>query len=134
MDKKKVIDEIRNYLAQELSELGKDLENATAEKAARIDEIKQLLVMYQFLPVRSYGEEDVVCPGALVELELNQRHAFYLIVPKGGGLVMRIDDQAIQVITPSSPLGEVILGRKVGDEAIVEAGGKLRKYKVVALH
>ena len=138
MEKKKVIAEIQNYLGQELSDLAQTLENPaslSAEKAqaiaARVDEIKQQLIMYKFLPVRPFTSEDVICPGGLVELQLNQMRAYYLIVPKGGGLVTRVEGQAVQVITPNSPLGEALLGKKVGDSAQVEIGGKTRDYKVV---
>jgi transcription elongation GreA/GreB family factor len=138
MEKKKVIAEIQNYLAQELSDLASSLDNpgkvkpeSMQEIVARVDEIKKQLVMYKFLPVRPFTTEDVICPGGLVELELNQMHAFYLIVPKGGGLVTRVDGKAVQVITPNSPLGEALLGKRVGDEAEVTVGGKSRFYKVV---
>jgi transcription elongation GreA/GreB family factor len=138
MEKKKVIAEIQNYLAHELSDLATALEKTdqlepqTAQDIAdRVDDIKKQLTMYKFLPVRPYTAEDVICPGGLVELEINQMHAFYLLVPAGGGLVTRVDGKAVQVITPNSPLGDALLGKKVGDEAEVTVGGKPRHYKVV---
>jgi transcription elongation GreA/GreB family factor len=138
MEKQKVISEIQNYLAQELADLASALEKAgqiapeaLEEIVVRVDDIKQQLLMYKFLPVRPFTSEDVICPGGLVELELNQMHAYYLIVPKGGGLVTRVEGKAVQVITPNSPLGEALLGKRVGDEAQIEVGGKTRLYKVV---
>lgn len=138
MDKKKVVGEIQNYLAQELSELASALENpnnlgpeAMEDVAIRVDDIKKQLLMYKFLPVRPFTSDDVICPGGLVELELNQMHAYYLIVPAGGGLVTRVEGKAVQVITPNSPLGEALMGKKVGDAADVQVGGKPRHYKVV---
>lgn len=138
MDKKKVVAEIQNYLAQELSDLAPALENPEKlqseqkqDLAARVDDIKRQLLMYKFLPVRPFTSEDVICPGGLVELEINQMHAYYLIVPAGGGLVTRVDGKAVQVITPNSPLGEALMGKKVGDAADVQVGGKPRHYKVV---
>jgi hypothetical protein len=77
-----------------------------------------------------------------VELELKPvdggqstagRRAFYFIVPSGGGLVMRVDGNPVQVITPNSPLGEVLMGRHAGDTVSVEAGGKPREYKIVSM-
>ena len=138
MDKKKVVAEIQNYLAQELSDLAPALESpekleseARGDLADRVDDIKKQLLMYKFLPVRPFTAEDVICPGGLVELEINQMRAYYLIVPAGGGLVTRVDGKAVQVITPNSPLGEALMGKKVGDAADVEVGGKPRHYKVV---
>lgn len=51
----------------------------------RLNEVRQKILLFRLLPIREYGEGDVVCPSALVELRLNGRISFYLVVPKGGG-------------------------------------------------
>jgi transcription elongation GreA/GreB family factor len=140
MDKRNVVREIQAYLNEELASLeslngAPSARPADAETQGRIRELRSQLTMYQFLPLREYGAEDVVCPASLVELELQPaaRRAFYFIVPSGGGLVMRIDEQPVQVITPNSPLGEVLMGRRVGESVSVEAGGKPREYRIVSM-
>lgn len=139
MDKRKVVQEIQNYLAEELASLLPLAEQADAgknelpeESAQRIREIQQQLTMYKFLPVREYGAEDVICPSALVELELTGRRAFYFIVPSGGGLIMKVDGNPVQVITPQSPLGGALMGRRAGDLVRVETQGAPRDYRVVS--
>lgn len=130
--KKKVIVEIKNFLIQELSELAHSADQT--ESAQRIAEIQRLLVQYQFLPVREYNDEDVICPAALVELELAQSRTFCFIVPQGGGLVMQVDGKPVQVVTPYSPLGEALLGKKVGQVVEVQMPGRpARVYRVVSL-
>lgn len=138
MDKRNVVREIQAYLGEELASLTSRSGVPSAlppddSMKARISEIQSQLTMYKFLPVREYGTEDVICPSSLVELELQGRRAFYFIVPNGGGLVMRIDESPVQVITPNSPLGEVLMGRQVGETVEVEAGGKTREYKIVSM-
>jgi transcription elongation GreA/GreB family factor len=138
VDKRNVVREIQAYLGEELASLTSQAGVPSAfapdeGTKARIAEIKSQLTMYKFLPVREYGKEDVICPSSLVELDLQGRRAFYLIVPTGGGLVMRIDESPVQVITPNSPLGEVLMGRQVGDTVTVEASGKPRVYKIVSM-
>jgi transcription elongation GreA/GreB family factor len=135
MDKRKVVDEIQTYLAGELASLLPAAEAGTldADGGERIREIRRQLTMYKFLPVREFGTEDVVCPASLVELELGERRAFYLIVPSGGGLVMRIEESPVQVITPQSPLGEALLGRRVGETVRVQGHGGERNYRIVSL-
>lgn len=131
MKKKEVIEQVQAYLAEELSQL---VNAASPEEVARAAEIQKQLVMYRFLPMREYGKDDVVCPSALVELELNGRRAFYFIVPQGGGLVTSVGGVPVQVITPQSPLGEVLLGKKAGEEVRVEtSGGGHRVYRIVSL-
>lgn len=130
MEKRHVIEQIQAYLANELAAIA---ESELDEDRARAGEIHRLLLMYRFMPVREFGAEDVICPSSLVELEFNGRHSFYLIVTQGGGLVTEVDGKPIQVITPQSPLGEALMGRKTGDGIEVRAGSGIRHYRVVSL-
>ena len=89
--------------------------------------------MYRFLPVRNYTAEDVIVPSALVELKLGSASAYYYVAPQGGGLVTRVDGKAVQAITPNSPLGEALLGKKVGDTLEVQTRSGTREYLVVSV-
>ncbi len=123
MDKQEVVSQIKEYLEEELKE-------ADQERSA---EIQGLLLMYRFLPTRKYTSEDVIIPSALVELQLGNTHAYYFVAPQGGGLVTRVQGQAVQVITPQSPLGEALLGKKVGDQINVRVRDSVREYKIVSI-
>lgn len=124
MDKRRVVEEITAFLNDELAEAG-------PERAA---EIRRLLQMYRFLPVREFGPDDVVCPSALVGLELQGGPTtHFLIVPSGGGLVTRIEGLPVQVITPQSPMGEALMGKKAGDQVVVEARTEKRCYRVLSV-
>lgn len=131
MDKLLVIQHIQSSLASELAELAS---SGDPTQGARVREIQSQLLMYQFLPKREYTDQDVVCPGALVGLEFNGQTAHYLIVPSGGGLVTRVEGYPVQVITPQSPIGGSVLGKKVGETAEVPMReGAPRRYRVVEL-
>jgi transcription elongation GreA/GreB family factor len=139
-NKRKVVEEIQAHLAEELKGLLPSAEKAESGEASmpegtasRIREIQQQLTMYRFLPMREYGADDVVVPSALVELELSGRRAFYLVVPSGGGLVMKIEGHPIQVVTPQSPLGNALLGKRLGDTVRVETAGAPREYVIVSM-
>lgn len=130
--KKKVIQEIKNHLAQELAELAEIPETPSSQQ--RILELQRLLLQYQFLPVPEYTSEDVICPASLVELELDGRRSFCFIVPQGGGMVMQIDGKPIQVVSPQSPLGEALLGKRVGQTVQIETSTRaVRIYSIVSL-
>lgn len=124
MDKAHVIDEIKNFLNEEMAE-SKDPE--------RIAEIKRLLLIYQMLPRREYSDDDHVIPSALVQLALGDHLTYCFVSPQGGGLVTRVDGQPVQVVTPYSPLGEAILGKKVGDQVKVDLRGGSREYRIVSI-
>ncbi len=127
MDKFKLIQVIEEHLQE-------DLADATREgNSARSAELERILAVYRFLPRRHYGADDVVIPSALVELELGATRAFYFVAPQGGGLITQLDGRAVQVITPQSPLGEALLGKKVGDQFQVEIRGSRRDYRVISI-
>jgi hypothetical protein len=55
-----------------------------------------------------------------------------LLSPWGGGQKLVVDDDAIAVVTPQSPLGAALVGKVAGDIVEVEAGGRVRELEVVA--
>ncbi len=121
LNKRDVIDWIRSHLEEELKD------NPGGEEAASL---KRALLMYRFLPIREFSGDDVVAPAGLVELEFSGRTSWVLLVPQHGGLVTRFENQPLQVLTPQSPLGEAMLGKRAGDSFVVEAGKTQREYRI----
>ncbi|MEK6580119.1 MAG: GreA/GreB family elongation factor, partial [Bdellovibrionota bacterium] len=66
-------------------------------------------------------------------LSCNGTLAFYFVVPQGGGLITRVDGKAVQIITPLSPIGEALMGKRVGDLMDVETRSGDRQYKVISI-
>ena len=124
MDKQRVVERLVEYLTEELA-----LE--TSEDRKR--EIRSQILMYRFLPKREYSKDDVVVPSALVSLKTGSVEAFYFVVPQGGGLVTEVDGKPLQVITPHSPLGEKLLGKKMGDAVRVELRNGTREYQILTI-
>jgi hypothetical protein len=83
-----------------------------------------------FLPKREYGPGDVVIPSALIEVEYEERQLLILMVPNHGGLISHFGGKPVQVLTPQSPLGDALLGKKIGDLVQVTVGGKERSYRI----
>ena len=72
------------------------------------------------LPARDFGPEDPIDLGAVVTLEGPDGAATYFIGPSAGGTEIVHQRQAILVITPQSPLGRQLIGRRQGET--VEVG------------
>ena len=66
-------------------------------------------------------------------MELNAVRAFYFIAPRGGGLVTSVDGLPVQVITPQSPIGEAVLGRRAGETVRIELRDGVREYRIVGM-
>ena len=71
--------------------------------------------------------------GALVELETGGEHSFYFIGPRAGGTEVVYDKKEIFVITPQSPLGEQLLGKKQGDQPQLTLGGTKQTTRIVSV-
>lgn len=100
-------------------------------QAKRISEIEELLVIYKHIAIKNFGPDNKINATALVELEMNGKHSFFFIMPKGGGVSVQFEGKTIQVITPATPVGEALQDLKEGDEVVVETNGQQREYEII---
>ena len=96
-------------------------------------EIEVAIAEFEKLPVKKFGAEDVIAIGALVELENGGENLFYFIGPRAGGTEVLHDKREILVITPQSPLGEQLLGKKSGDCPQLTLGGTRKAAKIISV-
>ena len=106
-----------SYLARGQSKQAAELEAAIAE--------------FEKLSVRNFGAGEPIDLGALVELEHGGENLFYFIGPRAGGTEVLHDKKEILVITPQSPLGEQLMGKKSGQEPQLTFGGAKQAAKIL---
>jgi len=96
--------------------------------AERVETMRDGLRSLQLLRVRDFGDGDFAAPGALVTLTTDEGQvSLYLLAPFGGGEKMVVAGRQILVLTPRSPLGAAISGKRVGDTVVAELpAGTLR--------
>ena len=70
---------------------------------------------------------------ALVELDADGTHSTYFIGPKSGGLEIKLRRKEIMVMTPQSPLGQNLIGRKAVQRWAAKLGGSTVKYHIVSV-
>jgi transcription elongation GreA/GreB family factor len=79
----------------------------------------------------SLAPTDVARAGALVEVEDEDgRRLSYFLAPEGGGTRL---EGGVQVVTPPSPLGEALVGKRAGDEVELMLGGKSRVLSLLSV-
>jgi hypothetical protein len=101
-----------------------------AGQAVRVEELDRTIVEFEsFLagtsPRSTIAVGDLVsyaCEGAIT-------HAF--LAKNGGGTKLTLDGVTIQVISPTSPLGDELIGRKAGEEFELELRGSVRDYRIL---
>ena len=79
---------------------------------------------------RKFGPEEAIDLGAVVELEGDGAPALYFIGPRAGGTEIVHQRRPIVVMTPQSPLGSQLVGRKQGDRLVIEIGRSRASYLV----
>lgn len=103
-------------------------------QSRRAGELEQLLNTFRFVDIKEFSSDDVIASTALIELEAEDgTRSLYLMMPLGGGLSVKWNGKTVQVVTPSSPLGETLLKKKVGDQVSIDIKGKTKDYDIVAI-
>ena len=102
-------------------------------QSLRVEQCAVDLIAFKEINVNAL--DTVVKVGALVLLideQDNERWLFF--GPAAGGLKVLFEGKRIVVVTASSPLGQAIVGKQVGQEVSVNIAGKLITYEIVEIH
>jgi len=102
-------------------------------QARQAKEILDSIALYEALTVRDFAPGEPIDLTALVELDADGIRSAYFIGPKNGGLEIEHQRKEIMVITPQSPLGQNLMGRKSGQRWTVKIGGSTVKYHIVSV-
>ena len=102
-------------------------------QARQAKEILDSIKAYEALATRDFAPGEPIELTALVELDADGTHSTYFIGPKSGGLEINHRRKEIMVITPQSPLGQNLMGRKAGQRWAAKLGGSTVKYHVVSV-
>ncbi|MER2298251.1 MAG: GreA/GreB family elongation factor [Pseudomonas sp.] len=106
-----------NIAENKYDTLGLEASYLATGQARRTAEIRQALLTYQQLLLRDYDDSLGVQVSNLVTLEDEQGEQRLLFLgPEAAGLKIGEGDEQVTVITPRSPLGQQLLGKKVEDE------------------
>ncbi len=89
---------------------------------------------FEALPVRAFGPQDVADLGALVEVDRRGMRALYFIGPGAGGTEINLENQEVLVLTPASPLGRQLMGRRQGDHVKIPLAGAQEEFRVTAVN
>lgn len=110
----------------EASYLARGQSRQAAELALAIEQ-------FQKLQIRNFTEADAIDVGALVELKTKGERSFYFIGPRAGGTEISHAKKEILVITPSSPLGQQLAGKKEGDQLELQIGPMRNIYRIASV-
>jgi len=102
-------------------------------QARQVREILESIKVYGSLSVKEFGAADPIDLCALVELETGGEVGTYFMGPRSGGLEVDYKGAEIMVITPQSPLGQQLMGKKAGQRWTTNFNGSRMNYRIVSV-
>ena len=102
-------------------------------QSRQLAEAEKALQQFESLTVRKFGPSEPIDLTALIELEGKKEHAFYFLAPQAGGTEIVCNGQEVLVITPQSPLGQQLMGKRKGDRLQLAIAGQRNQYRVVSV-
>jgi transcription elongation GreA/GreB family factor len=104
-----------------------------SSQARKATETEEALALYQSLQPAKFTDQSPIDLTALVELEMNGERIRYFIGPRAGGTEVTVAGKEILVITPESPLGKELMGKKAGDRVTLASSGPVRAFQVLSV-
>jgi len=104
-----------------------------AGQARQVAELEAAIAAFRALPVRKFEAGESIALGAFVELERGRERTAYFLGPCAGGTEVTVAKRAVLVITPQSPLGSQLQGRKAGEQFELILGGQRQRARVVSV-
>ncbi len=113
-----------NVAENKYDTLGLEASYLAQGQAERVREYQADLQRFAKLPLKVFAADEAIGLGAVVRTYNQDGEQVYFLSPVAGGLRLTVDGVCITLVTPSSPVGQALLGAELGDEIILpgEAG------------
>ena len=102
-------------------------------QSRQVAEIETAIEQFEKMEAREFGARDEIDVGAVVELTSARETNVYVIGPRAGGTEVEFEKKEVLVITPESPLGAQLIGRKQGEKHKIEIAGTWQEIAISAI-
>ncbi|MGB4072527.1 GreA/GreB family elongation factor [Pseudomonas sp.] len=121
-----------NIAENKYDTLGLEASYLATGQARRAAEIRQTLANWKQLVLRAFDPQLGIQLGALIELsDDDDRRQCLFLGPDGAAMKLQQDGQTVQVIGPQAPLGQILLGKTVGDEVTLRVASGVQLLEIV---
>jgi transcription elongation GreA/GreB family factor len=104
-----------------------------AGQAKLVVELEEAIMRCQNMELVEFGPDDPIGVGALVKLKSKRETTFYFLVPIAGGIEVKDGKKTILIITPQSPIGKLLVGRKAGEEVHLETTTLPKTFEIISV-
>jgi transcription elongation GreA/GreB family factor len=99
-------------------------------QARRLEELDRSVSAFREMSIPAENSLSIQL-GTLICVEIDAKKTFLFVGPQAGGLKVEVGGEEILVITPYSPIGKSLTGRKEGDVIEIAIGRKKKKYEII---
>jgi transcription elongation GreA/GreB family factor len=101
-------------------------------QAKRSEDLKQSILLLKRMRLREFSEQTPIDHTALVTTEIEaQESKVFFILPAAGGSKLQVDQHEVMVLTPESPIGQSLMGKRQGDLVDIPIKGKSVEYEIL---
>ncbi len=104
-----------------------------SSQARQATATENALAAYHILKLPKFTAASPIAVGAVIELESRGERLTYFLGPSGGGIEVRMGRRDVLVITPESPLGGELLGKKAGDRFKFTTRGPAQDFQIISV-
>lgn len=104
-----------------------------AGQSRQMAETAEALQQFGVLQPVRFAAGAAIDVGALVELKTRRETTLYFLGPCAGGTEVVHEKRTVLVLTPPSPLGAQLMGRKAGDKLKMKIGGLVDDYTIASV-
>jgi transcription elongation GreA/GreB family factor len=102
-------------------------------QSRQVAEIEQAIEKFEKMPAREFAPGEPIDTGAVVELTSGREKNLYFIGPRAGGTEVIFEKREILVITPESPLGAQLIGKKQAEKHRLEIAGQRQEFTITSV-
>jgi transcription elongation GreA/GreB family factor len=95
-------------------------------QAQRVADLQEAVRAFESMPSTPFPEGSTITLGSLIGLEGPDGHFHYLLGPAAGGTEITVNSIEVTVITPGSPLGQKLIGERVGSSIAINPSVSVR--------
>lgn len=100
---------------------------------ARAGEIIAGINLLESMAIRDFSDDEPVTTTALVEVENEGVRLCYFLMLVGAGHRLQHEERPVTVISPHSPLGQALLGKRAGDAIQLRTSQGVKDYEIVSI-
>ncbi len=103
-------------------------------QSIRIAELQESIALYRRFHRPHFNQQSTIQLGARVEIENDSGGIQRLFIgPAAGGLSIGEKPDTVQLITPSTPLGQALLNKTVGDEFELHIRSVSQSFAIIGI-